>query len=170
MKPTRSAGQSFRVNGQLVSMRVIDGHELDARVHQGRDERQIACHVWTNSQRDRPSDPRLRSIGMFGAYALGYGGTYASVGPSGDYGGGYAPSGSARGRYARGSAGGRNIEADLCSGQSAGLTDWPIERIAQTVEPNDAQRGLLNDLKDARRCRAHRRGGSTRCASGSRPC
>jgi ABC-type transporter MlaC component len=87
--------------------------------------------------------------GMFGAYALGYGGTYASVGPSGGYGGGYAPSGSARGRYARGSAGGRNIEADLCSGQSAGLTDWPIERIAQTVEPNDAQRGLLNDLKDA---------------------
>jgi ABC-type transporter MlaC component len=85
--------------------------------------------------------------GMFGAYALGYGGTYASVGPSGDYGGGYAPSGSARGRYARGSAGGRNIEADLCSGQTAGLTDWPIERIAQTA--NDAQRGLLNDLKSA---------------------
>jgi ABC-type transporter MlaC component len=87
--------------------------------------------------------------GMFGAYALGYGGTYASVGPSGGYGGGYAQSGSARGRYAHGSAGGRNIEADLCSGQTAGLTDWPIDRIAQTVEPNDAQRGLLNDLKDA---------------------
>ena len=88
--------------------------------------------------------------GMFGAYALGYGGTYASVGPSGGDGGGYARSGSARSRYARGSAGGaRNIEADLCSGQTAGLTDWPIERIAQTVEPDDAQRGLLNDLKDA---------------------
>jgi ABC-type transporter MlaC component len=88
--------------------------------------------------------------GMFGAYALGYGGTYASVGPSGGDGGGYARSGSARGRYARGSSGGgRNIEADLCSGQTAGLTDWPIERIAQTVEPDDSQRGLLNDLKDA---------------------
>ena len=88
--------------------------------------------------------------GMFGAYALGYGGTYASVGPSGGDDGGYARSGSARGRYARGAAGGaRNIEADLCSGQTAGLTDWPIERIAQTVEPDDAQRGLLNDLKDA---------------------
>jgi hypothetical protein len=84
--------------------------------------------------------------GMFGAYALGYGGTYASVGPSGGDGGGYARSGSARGRYAGGA---RNIEADLCSGQTAGLTDWPIERIAQTVEPDDAQRGLLNDLKDA---------------------
>ncbi|HEY7297729.1 MAG TPA: Spy/CpxP family protein refolding chaperone [Xanthobacteraceae bacterium] len=87
--------------------------------------------------------------GMFGAYALGYGGAYASVGPSsGGYGGDYTRGGSARGPYARASAG-RNIEADLCSGQTAGLTDWPIERIAQTVEPNDAQRGLLNDLKDA---------------------
>src|SRR5207244_9872503 len=38
---------------------------------------------------------------------------------------------------------------DLCSGQTAGLTDWPIERIAQTVEPNDAQRAVLDELKDA---------------------
>src|SRR5262245_26840978 len=32
---------------------------------------------------------------------------------------------------------------------TAGLTDWPIERIAQTVEPNDAQRAVLDELKDA---------------------
>jgi LTXXQ motif family protein len=80
--------------------------------------------------------------GMFGAYALGYGGTYASVGRpgygSGAYGGG------------RGSANApRSVEADLCSGQTAGLTDWPIERIAQTVEPNDAQRAVLDELKAA---------------------
>ncbi|HJW51813.1 MAG TPA: Spy/CpxP family protein refolding chaperone, partial [Burkholderiaceae bacterium] len=86
--------------------------------------------------------------GMFGAYALGYDGTYASVGPSG-YGGGYARDGHARRGYARGSTGGRSVEADLCSGQTAGLTDWPIERIAQTVEPNDAQRAALDELKDA---------------------
>ncbi len=91
---------------------------------------------------------------MFGAYALGYGDTYASVGPSGGYGGGYARDGyarrgSARGAYARGSAGARSVEADLCSGQTAGLTDWPIERIAQTVEPNDIQRAVLDELKDA---------------------
>src|SRR5262249_51388619 len=90
--------------------------------------------------------------GMFGAYALGYGGTYASVGRG--YGGGYARDGYARDGYARrgsarGSAGGRSVEADLCSGQTAGLTDWPIEQIAQTVEPNDAQRALLDELKDA---------------------
>jgi hypothetical protein len=91
--------------------------------------------------------------GMFGAYALGYGGTYASVGPYGGNGDGYARDGygggSARGAYARGSAGARSVEADLCSGQTAGLTDWPIERIAQTVEPNDTQRAVLDELKDA---------------------
>ena len=44
---------------------------------------------------------------------------------------------------------GRSVSADLCSGQTAGLTDWPIERIAQTVEPDDAQRAALDGLKDA---------------------
>jgi LTXXQ motif family protein len=85
--------------------------------------------------------------GMFGAYALGYGGTYASVGPPDR--GGYARRGASRDAYGRGSAGGRSVEADLCSGQTAGLTDWPIERIAQTVEPNDTQRAILDELKDA---------------------
>jgi hypothetical protein len=87
--------------------------------------------------------------GMFGAYALGDGGTYASVGPGG-YGGGSARRGDARGAYARGSVGGgQSIEADLCNGPTAGLTDWPIERIAQTVEPDDAQRAILDELRDA---------------------
>jgi len=83
--------------------------------------------------------------GMFGAYAQGYGGTYAAVGPPESYGGRR----SARGHGGRSSAGGRSVGADLCSGQTAGLTDWPIERIAQTVEPNDAQRAALDQLKDA---------------------
>jgi histone H3/H4 len=87
--------------------------------------------------------------GMFGAYGLGYGGTYASVGPPSGYGGGYARRGSSRSEYARGSASGRSVEADLCSGQTAGLTDWPIERIAQTVDPDDAQRAILDELRDA---------------------
>jgi hypothetical protein len=88
--------------------------------------------------------------GMFGAYALGYGDTYASVGPTGGQGGGYARRGaSSRTAYARGSAGGGSVEADLCSGQTAGLTDWPTERIAQTVDPDDAQRAILDELRDA---------------------
>jgi ABC-type transporter MlaC component len=69
--------------------------------------------------------------GMFGAYAQGYGGAYAAVGR-------------------RASSGGsRSVSTDLCSGQTAGLTDWPIERIAQTVDANDAQRAALDELKDA---------------------
>jgi hypothetical protein len=88
--------------------------------------------------------------GMFGAYASGYGGTYASVGPPEGQAGGYARGGSARGRSAaRGNASGRSVEADLCSGQTAGLTDWPIERISQTVEPNGEQRAILDQLRDA---------------------
>ena len=43
----------------------------------------------------------------------------------------------------------RTVGADLCSGQTAGLTDWPIERIAQTIQPDDAQRAALDELKDA---------------------
>jgi histone H3/H4 len=83
--------------------------------------------------------------GMFGAYAQGYGGTYAAVGPPESYGG--RRSASAHG--GRGSASGRSVGADLCSGQTAGLTDWPIERIAQTIEPNDAQGAALDELKAA---------------------
>jgi LTXXQ motif family protein len=69
--------------------------------------------------------------GAFGRYAQGYGGTYATVGRSSK------------------SGGARAIGTDLCSGQTAGLTDWPIERIAQVVEPDDAQRAALDDLKGA---------------------
>ena len=29
------------------------------------------------------------------------------------------------------------------------MTDWPIERIAQTIEPNDAQRAALDELRGA---------------------
>ncbi len=39
--------------------------------------------------------------------------------------------------------------AQVCSGQTSGLTDWPIERITQQVMPTDAQRSLLDQLKDA---------------------
>jgi hypothetical protein len=39
--------------------------------------------------------------------------------------------------------------AQICSGQATGLTDWPIERIAQQVGPDDNQRMLLDNLKDA---------------------
>ena len=37
----------------------------------------------------------------------------------------------------------------ICTGQESGLTDWPIERIAEQVQPNDVERALLDKLKDA---------------------
>jgi ABC-type transporter MlaC component len=78
--------------------------------------------------------------GMFGSYARGYGGTYARS---------YDGSQARAGRRQRDSSTGRSISADLCSGQTAGLTDWPVERIAQTIEPNEAQRAGLDELRGA---------------------
>src|SRR5262249_43625718 len=43
----------------------------------------------------------------------------------------------------------RHVGTDICSGQIAGLTDWSIEQIAQTVGPDDAQRVLLDDARAA---------------------
>jgi hypothetical protein len=71
--------------------------------------------------------------GMFGQYAYGYSPAYAAVG---------RPPGSVRGRPGP-------VSADVCSGQTAGLTDWPIERIAQTVEPDATQRAALDELRAA---------------------
>jgi hypothetical protein len=78
--------------------------------------------------------------GIFGAYAPDYSTAYASVPRSGHRQVTRSPV--AAGLPAAGSA-------QICSGQASGLTDWPIERIAQQVGPNDAQRTLLDQLKDA---------------------
>jgi hypothetical protein len=39
--------------------------------------------------------------------------------------------------------------ADVCSTGTSELTDWPIGRIAEIVQPTDAQRAELDALKDA---------------------
>src|SRR5262249_1361588 len=46
-------------------------------------------------------------------------------------------------------SGGRILGGTICSGQTAGVTDWQIDQIAQAVEPDDAQRAALDDLKAA---------------------
>jgi len=88
--------------------------------------------------------------GIYGAYAPEYAG-YGSGGS------GYG-SGGAAGRYAGAPAsrGGRSRTAALtpgtaqiCSGQTQGLTDFPIQRIAQQVQPGQDQQALLDELKDA---------------------
>src|SRR5262245_55714622 len=73
-------------------------------------------------------------VSLFGPYA--YAGTaYASV-----------PAYRERGRVQRVPAGG---VAQICSGAGTALVDWPVEQITQAVEPNDQQRGLLDELKNA---------------------
>jgi hypothetical protein len=50
----------------------------------------------------------------------------------------------------QGAAGGSQQRASSICGESAPqLTDWPIERISEAVEPNDAQRAALDELKAA---------------------
>ncbi len=39
--------------------------------------------------------------------------------------------------------------AVVCSVQAPALTNWPIQQIAQTVQPDEAQQSALNELKDA---------------------
>ena len=45
--------------------------------------------------------------------------------------------------------GGRAPEHRICSGQTAGVTDFQIDEIARVVEPNDAQRASLDELRTA---------------------
>ncbi len=39
--------------------------------------------------------------------------------------------------------------AGVCGESSPELTNWPVERISEVIEPNEAQRATLNELKDA---------------------
>ena len=66
---------------------------------------------------------------IFGNYAYGGATAYAAIG--------------------RPQAGGGRRAIDVCSTEVAGLTDWPIEAIAQVVGPDDAQRAALGELKAA---------------------
>ena len=79
--------------------------------------------------------------GIFGGYAYGTGSAYAyRSGPA------YAAVGRPGSRRGDGQIA---ATADLCTGQTVGLTDWPIEQIARAVEPDDAQRAALDQFKDA---------------------
>ena len=55
----------------------------------------------------------------------------------------------ATGRPPPATSGGRAVGSGICSGQTAGVTDWQINEIAQAVEPDEAQRATLDELKAA---------------------
>ena len=72
-------------------------------------------------------------VGVFGPYAY--------EGPS------YA--GQAVSRHTRRIRDKPTTTAVVCNEQAAALTDWPVQRIAELVQPDQAQQSALNDLKDA---------------------
>jgi hypothetical protein len=83
--------------------------------------------------------------GIYGPYAYHgpYGGSRASGGMSSRrYGVSYA-------RYAATTNGTARRAAEVCSNQAPELTDWPIERISEVVQPTDAQRPALDELRAA---------------------
>jgi hypothetical protein len=84
--------------------------------------------------------------GIYGPYA--YYGPYGVPGRSGR-GVSYRRYGVSSGRYAATTNGPGRRAAEVCSNQVPELTDWPIERISEVVQPTDAQRPALDELKAA---------------------
>jgi hypothetical protein len=81
-------------------------------------------------------------------------GPYAYYGPSGAPGvGGRGVSsrryGGSSARYAAKANGSARRPGEVCSSQVQELTDWPIERISEVVQPTDAQRAALDELRAA---------------------
>jgi hypothetical protein len=88
--------------------------------------------------------------GIYGPYA--YGGPYgyrSYAGPNGYYDGRSARRGVSAGRYAARSNGTERRAAEVCSDDAGQLTDWPIERISEIVQPTAAQRPALDELQAA---------------------
>jgi hypothetical protein len=75
------------------------------------------------------------------AYDAFWPGAYDDVydGITGVYGPGMGPAYSPSGE----------VSSSLCAGETAGVTDWRINEIAQIVEPDEAQRAGLEELKTA---------------------
>jgi hypothetical protein len=87
--------------------------------------------------------------GIYGPYA--YSGRYGYrpyADPNGYYAGRSARRGVSSVRYAA-RADGTERAAEVCSDDAAQLTNWPIERISEVVQPTDAQRPALDELRAA---------------------
>src|SRR4030095_6076157 len=84
--------------------------------------------------------------GIYGPYA--YYGAYGVPGRSGR-GVRYGRYGVSYGRYAATPNGPGRRAAEVCSNQAPELTDWPIERISEVVQPTAAQRPALDELRAA---------------------
>jgi hypothetical protein len=81
--------------------------------------------------------------GIYGPYA--YYGPYGASRASGPVSSGRHGST----RYATPTNSSARRAAEVCSNQALELTDWPIERISEVVQPTDAQRPALDELRAA---------------------
>jgi hypothetical protein len=88
---------------------------------------------------------------MFDGVFFPDGAPYAAYAAEGPYAGpdGRITTGSAPSRPA--AAPGRVTQAtrDFCADQAKGVTAWPLDQIAEAVRPNDDQKGLLENLRQA---------------------
>jgi hypothetical protein len=80
-------------------------------------------------------------VGIFGPYS--YEGAAYSAGPA------YSAAPQPRRVRAAVSANATATDVVVCSERAAALTEWPIQKIMQAVEPNDTQQAALNELKNA---------------------
>jgi hypothetical protein len=80
--------------------------------------------------------------GIYGPYA--YGGS-----SNGYYAGRSSHPGVSSTRYAARTNGGERRAAEVCSDDAAQLTNLPLERISEVVQPTDAQRPALDELRAA---------------------
>ncbi|MPZ40021.1 MAG: hypothetical protein GEU95_18580 [Rhizobiales bacterium] len=92
--------------------------------------------------------------GFFGPYAVGgpvyYDDYVVGTGSAGRYASsGARPSAGTGRRTAARAPAGATATAQICTGETSGLTDWPIERIAEVVNPDETQRVTLDELRDA---------------------
>jgi len=89
--------------------------------------------------------------GIYGGYAPEFYDEASGVtGIGAVQGGGSARRGRGRARVATAAPGaGAGGATQICSGETQGLTDFPIQRIAQQVQPDQNQQALLDELKAA---------------------
>src|SRR5262245_5339087 len=88
--------------------------------------------------------------GIYGPYA--YNGPYGYrpyADPNGYYAGRRARRGVSSGRYVARANGAERGAAEVCSDAAAQLTNWPIERISEVVQPTAVQRPALDELQAA---------------------
>src|SRR5215468_8165900 len=84
--------------------------------------------------------------GIYGPYAYGGPAVGAAAGP-----GASTPAGGVNPASQRVASAGRSEQraAEVCSSSPSDLTNWPIERISEVVQPTEAERPALDELRAA---------------------